>query len=249
MSLVGNPTVVGVATASPIVVAGLVSQTPYQCSVIATNAIGPSLPSATLNVIWPSPPTTGGGNGDCRAIPTAPSKLSTAPGNASATVSWAPAIGCVAGYVVTPYLGSVAQVSTLIPGNGTTTVVEGLTNGLTYRFTVAAENGLVLGPASTLTGSITAGAPSPVTVLRAARVARGAVKLTFTKPASNGAPITKYLATCASINGGKVKTKTGKASPLTMTGLTPGKTYRCTVKATNSRGAGPASKASAAVKV
>jgi hypothetical protein len=37
------------------------------------------------------------------------------------------------------------------------------------------------------------------------------------------------------------KSKVGSASPLTVSGLTAGKTYTCTVKGTNSRGTGPAS--------
>jgi hypothetical protein len=37
------------------------------------------------------------------------------------------------------------------------------------------------------------------------------------------------------------KTKSGKSNPITVTGLSAGKTYRCRVTATNSRGTGPRS--------
>jgi hypothetical protein len=72
------------------------------------------------------------------------------------------------------------------------------------------------------------------------------LKLTFAAPMTNGAPITSYSATCASSNGGVTKTQTGTASPITVTALTPGKSYQCTVTATNSRGTGPASNPSVA---
>ena len=101
------------------------------------------LASSPSNVIWPG--TTGTGCG----MPSAPRSVTTAPGNNSAVVSWAPAAsGCVAGYIVTPYLGPDRQMSTLINGEGTTTVIGHLVTGGTYRFTVSAENGSVAGPAS-----------------------------------------------------------------------------------------------------
>lgn len=80
---------------------------------------------------------------DCPSTLTAPTSPSSAPGNASATVSWGPAqstpAGCIAGYVVTDFLNGVAQTQTLIPGPGTTTVISGLTNGQAYTFTIVAE--------------------------------------------------------------------------------------------------------------
>ena len=181
----------------------------------------------------------------------APANLTTGPGNGTAVVSWAPSLpnpGCVAGYVVTPYIGSFAQLATVIPGHGTTTVIKGLVNGQAYQFTVAAEDGHVVGPASGLSGSVTVGAPSAATALRATRIGRGALKLVFKAPAANGAPITSYTATCRSANGGVTKAKTGTVDPITINGLTGGKTYTCTVRATNHRGTGPPSHASSAVK-
>ena len=62
--------------------------------------------------------------------------------------------------------------------------------------------------------------------------------IAFSAPASDGgSPITGYTAT--SSPGGI--TKTGAASPITITGLTNGIAYTFTVKATNSLGTGPAS--------
>ncbi len=61
--------------------------------------------------------------------------------------------------------------------------------------------------------------------------------IAFTPPASNGfSTITGYTASCgAGVDG------TGIASPLTVTGLTNGTTYNCSVIATNAEGNSPAS--------
>jgi len=240
VSLAGGPAGTATGNGSPILVTGP-AVGPYQCTVTATNAIGTSAPSAPYIVFL-------GGPGDCPTIPTTPTTLTTGPGNDSATVSWAPSTGCVAGYVVTPYIGGAAQTSVLIPGPGTTTVMTGLTNGVAYRFTVAAENGHLLSPASTMTGPITAGAPAVVTGVHVTRVASGALRVAFHVPANNGASITRYAAVCRSTNGGVPNAKAAKTGPLTVTGLTAGKTYTCTVNATNQRGTGPTSHPSTAVK-
>jgi YVTN family beta-propeller protein len=61
----------------------------------------------------------------------------------------------------------------------------------------------------------------------------GQATIAFTPPASNGgAPITSYRATC---NPGGIN-NTGAGSPITVTGLTNGVTYTCSVRATNSSG-------------
>jgi hypothetical protein len=186
-----------------------------------------------------------GPRGDCQGPAlTAPVNPSSAPGDASATVSWsptqqAPPAGCVVGYVVTPLLNGVAQLPVLIPGPGSTTVITGLTNGGLYSFTIASENGTVTGPASTATSPITVGAPSQAAVVRVVRVANGALKVVFRQARRNGAPITGYTATCRVTNSRLKRSKTAKAGPITITGLARGKTYTCRVTATNRRGTGP----------
>jgi large repetitive protein len=242
-SLTGGPSGSATGLGSPLFVGALAATGVYSCTVTATNALGTSLPSAPFFAFL-------GGQGSCTEVPTAPVRLSTAPGDASATVSWAPATGsCIAGYVVTPFLAGVAQTSTIIPGQGTTTVVKNLLNGVIYTFTVAAENGITVGPASDPTAPITVGASSAVAALRVTRVAKGSLRIAFNAPANNGAPITSYTARCASSDHGAPGTKSAKAGPLTVSRLTAGKTYTCTVTATNSRGPGPASPRSRSVTV
>jgi hypothetical protein len=248
VSLIGQPTGTTTGPGSPLVVTGLSTGTPYTCTVTATNAAGTGPPSAPSNVIWPGASGGGGGHG-CATPLTAPTTPSSAPGNASATVSWGPPPGgCFEGYVVHPYIGTTPQTPLLLPGFGTTTVVKGLTNGQTYTFTITAYARNVEGPASVHTTPITIGAPAKTSTAKVTRIAAHTLRVTFTAPANNGAPITRYTATCSSPNGGASKAKSGKASPIVVTGLTAGKTYTCTVRATNSRGTGPASRASSPAK-
>jgi len=234
------PATVSVSSAaSPITVTGLGNKVlnPVTCTVTEAGFSGlPSPPSSPASVLLVGV----GGPGECKSTLTAPTKLSSAPGNASATVSWAPATsnppGCVAGYVVTPSSGS----PVLISGPGTTTVLKALQNGTVYTFTVAAENGAVVGPASTSTGPVTIGTPTAPTALQVRRVAKGAINVAFKAPHDNGAAITGYTATCASISA-PARSKSANTDPLVVAGLTAGKTYSCTVVATNSRGAGTSS--------
>ena len=84
-------------------------------------------------------------------------------------------------------------------------------------------------------------APAPTVTNPAA----GSLKVTFKAPAANGSPITGFTAKCTSGNGGATGSKSGAKSPITVTGLTAGKNYRCRVLATNARGAGSPSGPSA----
>ncbi len=63
----------------------------------------------------------------------------------------------------------------------------------------------------------------------------------FVPPANTGGtPITGYTASCSG-SGVATRTATGTSSPITVTGLTNGVNYTCTVSATNSAGTGGAS--------
>ena len=229
------------AMGSPIMVGGLSNGHMYACTVSATNGVGTGPASMASNMFMPAMPMS---------VPSAPMTASGAAGNGRATLRWtAPTSNggaTITGYLVIPYVGYVAQPAQQFNTTATTEVVSGLKNGTTYRFKVAARNMMGEGPASLVTNAVTVGVPAP-TAAKATRVAKGSLRVTFTAPADNGAAITSYTAACAPSNGGATRTKKGNASPITVTGLTPGKTYTCTVRATNSRGTGPPSSPSSAL--
>ena len=64
------------------------------------------------------------------------------------------------------------------------------------------------------------------------------VPLSVSPPPDGGSPITGYTANCTSSDGGAPGSNTGADSPITVTNLTNGSTYTCTVTATNADGEG-----------
>jgi hypothetical protein len=189
-----------------------------------------------------------------KGLPGAPREVSAAPnGNAVAKLFWkAPkssGSSAIKGYVVTPFIGKQAQTTKAFASTATTQSIANLTNGAKYRFEVAAVNNAGRGPFSTRSGTMTVGAPGIPQHVAAAKSGQGSLKISFGTPGDSGADITSFTASCTSSNGGAAKKHQGTASPLRVTGLTAGKTYACTVTATNSRGTGPPSQPTKATAV
>jgi hypothetical protein len=183
-------------------------------------------------------------------VPSPPQPVAAVPyGDGGAKVIWTrpgrDGGSAITGYRVTPYLGLVAQPAREFGSAATFGLVTGLQDGKQYRFFVAARNATGIGASSPITLPIIVGAPGQPGKPAMVRVAPGALQATFSAPNNNGAVITSYAVTCASSNGGATKSASGSRSPITVSALTPGKSYTCTVSATNSRGTGPASAASA----
>ena len=128
-----------------------------------------------------------------------------------------------------------------------TALITGLQDGKSYQITVAAQNAIGLGAATQKTTPIIVGAPGQPGRPIAVKIGPGSLRVSFARPSNDGATITGYTMTCTSPTSGMARAASGPSSPLTITGLTPRSFYSCTVKATNSRGTGPASTASAAV--
>jgi peptidoglycan/xylan/chitin deacetylase (PgdA/CDA1 family) len=135
------------------------------------------LDDVTLTTSVPQPATA----------PAAPTGVTAAAGNASASVNWtAPNDGgsAITSYTVTPFAGTVAQTPVQVTGAppATHTTVTGLTNGTAYTFTVTATNSVGTSPASAASAPVT---PSTV-VTPPASVANGGFESGLTSWVAGG---------------------------------------------------------------
>ena len=226
------------SSATSGVIAGLTNGQTYSFKIAAKNAVGtgPTASSTAIPIGPPGPPTA----------------VAAMPGSGQATVSWsAPApngTSAVTGYVVTPYLGTVAQTALVKSfGSATTATITGLTNAKAYSFKVAAKNAAGTGPQSTASLPVTVGAPvAPVVI---AVGSSGQAVVSWIAPANNGSAVTSYVVRTylgAVLQSAKTHTLTCTPQPCspartwTVTGLTNGSLYTFTVVAVNARGTGPA---------
>lgn len=132
----------------------------------------------------------------------------------------------------------VASCSVTLASAGNFTLTAFYAGSASYTASTAAKGFVVLPGTSTVT---VPGAPTIGTAI----AGNGQVTVSFTAPTSDGgSPITGYVVACTPVGGGTTVTATGTASPITVTGLTNGVAYTCTVSAINSVGTGPPSAAS-----
>ncbi|WP_326556718.1 DUF7927 domain-containing protein [Micromonospora sp. NBC_01796] len=134
------------ASTTSRVLTGLTVGATYTFTVTAVNAIGTGLPSPASVGVVPF------------SLPGAPTITAASAGDSSATLTWtAPGTGGspITSYVVTPYIGNVAQTTQTFAGAATTQTVTGLTPGTAYTFTVTATNAGGAGPPSARSAAVT----------------------------------------------------------------------------------------------
>lgn len=178
--------------------------------------------------------------------PGAPTIGAATAGNGSVTITFnAPASN--GGAAITAYTATCASGAQTFTATGAASplIVTGLASGTIYSCTVAAANSAGTGAASaavnvTLAASVTVpGAPT----ISSISGGNASAVIAFNAPASNGgAAISGYVASCNAASG--AITANGTASPITVSGLSNGVTYACTVAAINSAGTGAASASS-----
>ena len=154
-------------------------------------------------------------------------------------------------YVVTPYLeGTLPLAPVALNSRATNATIDGLVNGATYTFTVAARNSVGLGYPSVPTAPKTIGVPTAPSEVKVAP-GDGAVRLTWIRPAdNNGGGITGYVVTPFLAGVAQPSHAfASAATSATVTGLTNGMQYTFTVAARNGSGTGPQSDASSGVVV
>jgi hypothetical protein len=114
--------------------------------------------------------------------------------------------------------------------------VAGLTAGKDYHCRVRATNGVGDSPYSPFGATVLVPRlPTPPTVT-ASTPSLAQIAVAFSPGDSGGSPVTLYTAECASTDGGGTNRAARSTSPITVTGLTPSKHYRCRVSATNAVG-------------
>lgn len=234
-SATGGVTQTVTGTASPITVTGLSPSQTYACDVRATNNVGSgSWSSKTANFATPAATTA----------PGAPTNVTvTSLSGKSARVAFNPPANN-GGSAITSY-----RAQCLSTDGGTTRSADGTTSPITfttlspgkaYRCRVRATNAVGSSSYSAYSATVRqpAAAPERPTNVTATVLSSTSARVAFTAPANNGSPITSYRVQCLSSDGGTSRAVDGTASPITAIRLTPGKAYRCRVRATNAIGDG-----------
>ena len=210
-------------------VSGLTNGIAYTFRVRATNSAGAGSFSSASSAVTPA------------TTPGVPQGFRTTAGDHQMTLTWAaPASSggsSITGYVVTRSPSGTGCITTLT----TTCVVTGLTDGMTYTFTLSAHSAKGTGPTTTVTATPVAvpGAPTQVHATRG----NGQLAVSWTAPAtSGGTTVTGYTAT-ASPGGSSCATT---ATSCAVTGLANGTSYSITVTARSQTGTSIPSAASSA---
>ena len=181
--------------------------------------------------------------------PGTPTDVMASGGRGSATVHWTPPASGgrpITGYSVTSTPGHVV---TAASASATSTVVQGLTNGTSYTFTVSASNAVGTGhaslPSNPVVPATVPGSPTGVT----ANPGRQSATISWSAPASNGGSAIASYTVTSHPEGKTATTANGGTTSAIVSGLLGNQTYTFTVTATNAVGTSDPSVQSPAIFV
>lgn len=222
-------TTVDEADPGEITVTGLTDGQRYRCKAYATNSVGKGPKSKRAT----GKPAV--------VVPGVPAITSVAPGNGSFTVDYDASPGF--GSTVTGYTATCGSASTTVGGSTLTATVSGLTADGNYSCSLHATDAKGDGPSATWSG-LAGPPPAPTITSVLSQVGQLTVQYDLVSDFA-----LSYTATCgtksATVNGDIDSNFPVPASWATITGLSDGTSYPCSVLATNAAGSGPASTAMA----
>ncbi|GAA0598199.1 hypothetical protein GCM10009534_35700 [Kribbella sandramycini] len=201
--------------------------TAYTFEVTARTATGTSAPSQPSAAVTPAK----------AGPPGAPMITGVAGRDSAVQVDWSPppeTAGAITGYTITVQPGGRTVQA---PADATTATVTGLTNGSTYRFTIAATNAHGTGTASPLSKPVTT-RPAEVPmapVLDSVVPGPNRIDVQWAPPADGGSPITSYRVTLTP--GGQEQVIEADTTVAAFGNLTNGTSYSASVVAVNKAGA------------
>jgi hypothetical protein len=214
-----------------VTVNGLTEGVSYSFTLVATNSVGNSLPSAasinvtTSAVIADAPSISGVSVTGRRTVSI---NFQAPDSNGDSTII---------SYVVTSNPGGVT--STLNQAGSGTISVSGLQPDTSYTFTLVAINGVGTSTASAPSASVRTDppiAPGPPIIGTAIATGTTTATVAFTAPVNDGdAPVTSYTVT-ADPGGITATVSQSGSGVVTVRGLTPGTSYSFSIVATNLAG-------------
>jgi fibronectin type 3 domain-containing protein len=219
------------ASATSLVLTGLVNGQSHRFAVAAVNATGTGAYSAQSNVVVPTSGT-----------PSAPTIGTATAANASATVRWTAPVStgssAITGYLIKTYRAGVFINTKSAAASATSLVLTGLVNGQSHQFTVAAVNAAGTGPYSAQSNVVVPQGVSSAPTIGTATAGVSSATVRWSAPATTGgSAITGYLIKTYRA-GVFINTKAAPATArsLLLTGLSKGQPHRFTVAAVNGLG-------------
>jgi hypothetical protein len=206
------------SSSSPIIMSGLTNGQSYTFTVVASNSQGSSDQSDASTSIIPGITKTDGS-------PDAPTITAVTVNSNSASVTFQAPLN-TGGSGITGYVVYASPTGRSASGSNSPLTVTGLTNGITYSFTLFAVNkaGMSVGAVSDL---ITPGAPSSPTSVTATSLSATSATVGWNAPSSVGAGITHY--SVSANPGGQTVIVNGTTTSTIISGLTTGLTYMFSV--------------------